>query len=194
MGKGQVSEKELERGIKSLGGLTGITSSTVRRDSPFGSDFVKPVAAPATEPPYLKKDVERVNAEDPAFSQAPASKGRGPIESDMIPLASEAKPRPKIPKRLAPEESEEEGVIETSARTFSERVTLQMTAEMRDDLHYLATKLQRRKKNKEERITSNTVMRVAIQLLLDELKLKESDLVNSEAELLTFAKKKLLSK
>lgn len=187
MGKGQVSEKELEKGIKSLGGLTGLTGSSVRRDSPFGSDFVKTVPAPVREPLTLEKVIDlEVKTEERLPEAEPPS---DVVDTPRTRLSKEE----RAPKRRLIS-SKEEGEKDTEERIFTERITLQMKAEMRDDLHYLATKLQRRKTNKDERITSNTVMRAAIQFLLDELKLKESDVVNTEAELLSLMKRKLLSK
>jgi hypothetical protein len=191
MGKGQVSEKELAQGIKSLGGLTGLTSTTVRRDSPFGSEFVKPVVAPVRDALVVEKVKEPLTLDASDARPEPVAKERELFERAETQTPQKTQ-KPKNTKRIiSPDERESD---ETSARHFTERVTLKMTSEMRDDLHYLATKLQRRKKSKEERITSNTVMRVAIQFLLDELKLKDTDLVNSEEELLLFVKRKLLSK
>jgi hypothetical protein len=182
MGKGQVSEKELERSIKSLGGLTGLASSAVRRDSPFGSEFVKNVPPQAREPLVLEKVIDLDVKTEPELP--PASESR----PEVTPLPKATKAKREIPT------AEEEEELDGGARLFTERTTLKMTAVMRDDLHYLARKLQRRRQNKDERITSNTVIRVAIQLILDELKLKDTDVANSEAELFSLVKKKLLSK
>ena len=58
-----------------------------------------------------------------------------------------------------------------------------MSPEMRDEVDSLARDLQRLKRSKEERITANTVMRVAIRHLLDEFELPRDDEVNGEEEL-----------
>ena len=36
MAKGQVSEEELAKGLKGIGDFSGLSSSRVRRDNPFG--------------------------------------------------------------------------------------------------------------------------------------------------------------
>jgi hypothetical protein len=69
-----------------------------------------------------------------------------------------------------------------------------MTPQMRDEVNLMATKLQRRKTDKRERITANTLMRVAIQVLLDGFGLEEWDVANDEEELLQLAKSKLIKR
>ena len=54
---------------------------------------------------------------------------------------------------------------------FTERVRLQISPEMRDDVERLARELQRAKVSKKERITGNTVMRVAIRLITERFEL-----------------------
>ena len=54
---------------------------------------------------------------------------------------------------------------------------------MRDEVDSLARELQRSKPSKGERITANTVVRVAIRCLLDHFKSETSRSVNSEEEL-----------
>jgi hypothetical protein len=62
---------------------------------------------------------------------------------------------------------------------------------MRDDVDALARDLQRSKTTKDERVTANTVMRVAAQLLIDHFQFKRGDVVNSEEDLYTLAAQKL---
>ena len=62
---------------------------------------------------------------------------------------------------------------------------------MRDDVDALARDLQRSKTTKDERITANTVMRVAEQLLIYHSQFKRGDVANSEEELYTLAAQKL---
>lgn len=132
MGKGQVSEKELEKGIKSLGGLTGLTSGAVRRDSPFGSEFVKAVPAQAREPVVLERVMD-IDVKDEPVLPPPSL----PESTLQVTQVLNDKKVAKRKPQLADDEEEKEG----GARIFTERTTLIMTAEMRDDLHYLATKL-----------------------------------------------------
>ncbi len=74
------------------------------------------------------------------------------------------------------------------ADIYTERITLQLSPEMRDQVDSLARELQRTKTSKDERITSNTVMRVAIRHFLDEFKLRKGEEPNGEEELLTLVK------
>ena len=76
--------------------------------------------------------------------------------------------------------SEEGGA--TKADIF-EPVTLQISPDTRDEIQALARDLQRAKTTKEERITANTVMRVALQLLLKNYQFEQGDVANNEAEL-----------
>ena len=49
MAKGQVTEKDLELGLKKAGGFSGLSKKT-RRDSPFGQEHAKPVCLLYTSP------------------------------------------------------------------------------------------------------------------------------------------------
>jgi hypothetical protein len=188
MGKGQVSEKELEQGIKSLGGLGGFAPGAARRDSPFGSDFVRK-AQPIEHLPEKEVEIKLTDKAEALSNVAPKvqEEARAPVPS--LPEAPQRKAKPpKLIVRASQED--EEGAKEASSGL--EDVTVRMSSAMRDDLHFLATKLQRRRKTKEQRITSNTVIRVAVQLLLEELKLNETDYVNNEEELLALARRKVV--
>lgn len=182
MAKGQISEEELQSGLKAVGGLGGIISSGARRDSPFGADFVRkelPVVAPLpekappsaleskTELPLLRPEL--VEPQEPALRNL----SRAPFPKKALKAKENKDPEP-------------------SPRVFEERVTLQMPAAMRDDVNFLATVLQRRKTDKKQRITANTVMRVAIQFMLDEFKIRDGDVANTEEELLELTKRKIL--
>jgi hypothetical protein len=72
----------------------------------------------------------------------------------------------------------------TKADEFTERITLQMTPEMRDKLGEIARVLQRSKREKGERITPNTLMRVAIKSFIDGFDSQALRGVSSEEELL----------
>ena len=67
---------------------------------------------------------------------------------------------------------------------YTERVTLQLSPDMRDKVDALARELQRSKSSKDGRITANTVMRVAIRHLLKHYKVTGADVPNGEEELL----------
>jgi hypothetical protein len=79
------------------------------------------------------------------------------------------------------------------ADIFTERVTLQLSTGMRDAVDALARDLQRRRTAKDERITANTVMRVAINILLERFELGADDVANSEGELLDLATRRICS-
>lgn len=106
-------------------------------------------------------------------------------------------PRAASPRKLKVEETVPEATTEPDATSvrkedpYSERVTLPISPDMRDGLHLLASKLQRRKTDKSERITSNTLMRVAVRLLLEDLRPSESDAPNTEEELYSLVQAKL---
>jgi hypothetical protein len=79
--------------------------------------------------------------------------------------------------------SEEKKESHPKSDTLTERITLQMSPDMRDAVNDFARDLQRRRKDKGERITANSVMRVAIQHFLDNFALEHVQGVNSEEEL-----------
>ena len=177
MAKGQVTEEDLSAGLKSIGSLGTLTSSGGRRDSPFGKDFAK---TPSPEALQVKE-----------ITLAPTNNTAELKAREPSPVATQLASKPKvIPERkaVAVKESREEGQrVEESKRKadiLTERITLQMRSEMRDDLNDLARKLQRKKTDKSERITANSVMRVAIQSFLESFELKDSLAPNTEEELL----------
>lgn len=182
--KGQVTEKDLENGLRSLGGLTSLaaTPSGARRDSPFGSDFAKRPAPVELRP-------RAAEAGNVALSLEPASEPAPPETANVATLpAADADAPGDLAKRRTPRRQKRP---ETKVDLFPERVTLLMSPEMRDRVNLLAAKLQRRKKDKTERITANTVLRVAVSSLLNTFKLEEGDTPNTEEELLELVQRKL---
>jgi hypothetical protein len=87
-----------------------------------------------------------------------------------------------------PDELPEQVPALRKADIFTERVTLSVSREMRDEIEALARELQRRRTRKDERITANTVMRVAINLLLERFSPGEGEVANNEEELLALAR------
>ena len=61
---------------------------------------------------------------------------------------------------------------------------------MKDQVDALARELQRAKTSKDERITANTVTRVALRYFLSEFKMPKGQAPNSEEELLAVIKRK----
>lgn len=171
MAKGSVSDEELEQGLASAGGLGGfVASAGARRDSPFGVEHVRSLRKePATEP-----NGHVVQAIAPAAKTGPK------------PTTAEARKQSK--PRAKPSVSEEANAPEeqsaTKAESCSEKVSLPMPVELRDDITALAKKLQRMRTEKVERITPNTVMRVAIQVFLERFEPDRVPVSNTEEELL----------
>lgn len=194
MAKGQVTEKDLESSIASLGGLGGLATtgaSGAKRDSPFGSSFAKRASPQVAEVPG-----EEAAEREPA--RAIELKGRGeitPVTKEMPPASQTVQPPSQTPVRSGAKPKArlvEQPETSRKSDTLTERVTLQMSPDMRDEVGEIARKLQRRKADKKgERITANTVMRVAIQFLLDELTLDEEDRPSTEEEVLHLIKRKL---
>ena len=58
----------------------------------------------------------------------------------------------------------------------------------------MARELQRKRSQKNERITPNTVMRVALEFFMDRFSVEQTDRVNTEEELLDAAKQQLSRK
>ena len=191
MAKGQVTEQELETGLQSLGGLGGIAASGARRDSPFGVGFVKKsvpesnaraeaTAAEAILPVAANVSVVAPLAQEvvPSRVEAPA-----PLTASVVAVGEHTLSARKPRAVEAPTPADVAPVSSRKSDAFSERVTLQMSPEMRDELTLLAARLQRRKTDKTERITANTIMRVAIQMVLDEIDFGEGDIINNEVDL-----------
>jgi hypothetical protein len=111
----------------------------------------------------------------------PATPNIAPEEPQPVrALPATPKPRSKV------REEESRSRAEESARKadiFTERVTLQISPEIRDEIDALARDLQRAKTTKEERITSNSVMRVALEFLMKNYQFQRGDVANTEAEL-----------
>lgn len=210
----QITEDDLAAGLSGFGdGLTTITERP-RRDNPFRDTRAEVERRP---PEKVEKVIEMRPGVPPADTQAASTSsrehearpeshsdrritGRGasaePAERPESPYARE------LPVRTIEESAREvrvhypepeplEKVQLRKADIFTERVTLSMSTEMRDDVEALARELQRRRTRKDERITANTVMRVAIQSLLERLNLEDWEAANNEADLLELARRKL---
>jgi hypothetical protein len=159
MAKGQITEKDLELGVKTAGGFSGLSKVT-RRDSPFGVEHAKSTVE------EKEKTVE-VKVETPKES----------IEVKKVSV-----------RTIASKEKESK----TKAEIFSEKITLNISPEMRDKAEMLARSLQRKKADKSERITANTIYRVAIKAMLENEKFIDDHSPNTEKEMLELVKGKKL--
>jgi hypothetical protein len=182
MAKGQVSEEELSNGLKGIGDFAGLnTSSRVRRDNPFRDS-----RAETPPSPLPVKTIDVLPSAAPSRTTLP----NGPVPEIKAKVARNSISTPETVKQgRAVEKTEENGV--RKADVFTERVTLQISPEMRDQVERLARELQRAKSSKKERITGNTVMRVAIRLITTRLQLKAGQAPNDEEELYELIEKVL---
>ena len=158
MAKGQITEKDLELGLKTTGGFSGLSKVT-RRDSPFGVEHAKSTVE-------QKERTVEVEVETPKES----------IKVEKV----------SVKTIIASKEKESK----TKAEIFSEKITLNISPEMRDKAETLARSLQRKKRDKSERITANTIYRVAIKAILENEKFIDDHSPNTEGELLDLVKGK----
>lgn len=170
MHKGQVTEDDLDAGLRAVGGL-GALAQRGRRDSPFGPQEVRRPEPESQEPKTPRATKSSANAKGPGRRKPAApSPSSGPEE----------RPSP----RAAPESP-------GKSSTYTEKVTVPMTGEMRDSLTLLAARLQRSRTDRSERITGNSVIRVAVQVVLDRLGHSLEDPVNSENDLRVLLERRL---
>lgn len=202
MAKGQVTSDDLATGIKGFGGMSSLGGAPRPvRDNPFRDTRSEapapapvPVVTPAattvantpTEPDAPRLEVlsltEQRVEEERGESPSPRAV---PIERKSATQASTKRvatsPR-VVPRALATEEP----VIparERKTELYTEPVTVPLNAEMRDRAEALAKDLQRRRTEKSERITANTVIRVALRAMLDTFHPGSGVVVNTEADL-----------
>lgn len=169
-----ITEEDLAAGMKGLGGFGALSA---RRDSPF-RDSRSEVKAPEPKTVDVKP-----TAESRSVYGTPVVEPAKPSEIKRVeptPKAAPVKPvsSPTIHESYRPRQRQPL----RKADIYSERVTLQISAEMRDEVDELARQLQRAKTSKDERITANTVMRVAIRLLTENFKLRSGEGPNNEEE------------
>jgi hypothetical protein len=210
-----VTEDDLASGLSGFGdGLSTITEKRPRRDSPFRDTRTEPERKPAEReekiieirpagpvperersqiaPPQPERDpheelLERARAAQARSARVTEGEGREePVSTQPSTIADYA----RQVRVSYPEPPEPEAPHVRKADIFTERVTLSVSTEMRDAVEALAREMQRRRTKKEERITANTVMRVAINALLQSFDLEEGDVANTEEELLALARLK----
>jgi hypothetical protein len=172
MPKGQVTDEELASGLRGMGGLSSL--SPVKRDSPFRDSRTE------------AKTVD-VRAQKSAEAQTQPRLAGPRAEEAALPPTAASIPESRTAK---PSRSEKRKAAQRKADIYSDRVTLQISPEMRDEVDDLARRLQRSKAIKGERITSNSVMRVAIQLFIDQFQMNLGETPNSESELMELVRRK----
>lgn len=183
MAKGHISDDDLTKGLRNFGGLSsfGAQGGKPLRDSPFR----------VSEPEVQARPVEPVRKVVPQ----PAAK---PLENKAV---QERRGEERLPPQALPEKpivpkvavrkiearekvSREERQREKKTERYTERVTVLLDAELRDGAEGLAKELSRRRKEKGgERITANTIMRVALRLVLEKCELSPADAPEDEEEI-----------
>jgi len=163
--RGQTTDEDLKTALQGIGALDHLRPQ-LRRENVFGAPAPRPL-----------RPAEEVAAKEPERPIAPAT----------VP----AKPQPRPQPAPRPRESPRKVVAPTPEEPkasggplFTDGVTVKMSAEMRNRATVLAAELQRRRTERTDRITPNTVFRVAIQLFLDAFALEEADPINCEEDLL----------
>lgn len=175
MAKGGVSEDELSSGLKGFGGLGavgGTPGKQVHRDSPFRDSRAVPkaieevaeAARSSSNEAVTSKETQLVSSKPPT-SAAPTLTFRQQTEVSAERKNGDVKPARRV------------------ADIYNERVTLQLSPEMRDEIERIAREIQRSKNSKEERITANSVMRVAIRLVITLFDRQGGQTPNTEEEL-----------
>lgn len=191
MAKGRITADALSLGVQRVGNLDGLTKTGARRDSPyaFGQTPTAPSVIEKPEPiakrPVQTKAISSLESSSPAIEVS-----REEVPSFSTRQQEEKKPRPQ--KSQSIEASPQTTSVIKKAEVFPERITLNISEEMRNDINNLALKLQRRRTVKNERITPNTVIRTAITLFLEQLSLEEGDVVNNEQDLYLLMRRRLM--
>ncbi len=188
MAKGQVTEEELSKGIQGMGSMSALSPNKPKRDSPF-RDTRDSEPKPASKETKEVREV-RLNpspSAEPKLEERPSSMadGQSPVRQSLgrTPLvARSVPPRPRV------EESMLEKDIPTKAEVYSERVTVPLSSEMKVQLDLLAKELQKIRPAKRERITANTLVRVAIAAFLESF---QTTPISSEEELLEVVRMRL---
>jgi hypothetical protein len=186
MAKGQVTTDDLSTGMRSFGGLSSLGGAARPvRDNPYRdtrSEPVQPaVPAPAPDPAPEAPRLEVVNGHDnPEVGEGTKTLAAPKPPRERKPVAPRTATRIE---RAAPLVATEGGAREKKTELYPEQVSVLLNAEIRDRAEALAKDLQRRRTHKGERITTNTVIRVALRAMLEAFRLPESAALNTESEL-----------
>jgi hypothetical protein len=184
MARGEVSDDDLARGLRGFGGVTPFSSTGKPiRDNPFRDTQAQPrpvEAARKVEPVAVEKEpqqAETVERRGEKIASAIAAKPK----REIVPKAAVRRIEPREVERPSAAAAERPG--ENKTERYPERVTVPLDAELRDSAESFAREISRRRDDKAERITTNTIMRVALRLLLEEVAPSFSASPNNEEEI-----------
>ena len=179
-----------------MGGF-GSLAQRPRRDHPFKTSTepepprvidVQPRVAPEAQPKAVKEKAEKEPSPEVREEKVVPMEARRPAVSDDE--EDELDTRPAAGRQAKKKQGKGQGG--RKADLFSERITLQLSPKMRDKADSMAKELQRLRTSKDERITANTVMRVAVKLVLERFKPGVGETVaNNEEELFQLVKKQI---
>jgi hypothetical protein len=176
MARGSATEDDIASGIKAVGVLSAVAGTPRRRDNPFAGDVSAVTPPPSTTPPK-RQDAPPLPPSDP-----PAPKAAVEETLPEKPPRASATPRKAAPEEVAPA---------LAPSRFTDPVTVPLTAEMRTRATLLAAELQRRRTDRTNRFTANSVFRVAIEIVLSRFELRPGDRIDSEEELLALVLERL---
>lgn len=194
MAKGYISEDEVRANLDSVGSLGALTQSRPRRDSLFRR----------TEDELISKPVLPVTQSTPAVAAVVseplkvidlAIKTSAQVEPPHAEVLPEAKVAPIIARETVAEVKvvevptqvvapQETSPVSAKAARYTERITFPITLEMRDGFEDLARKINRQRSIRQQRVTANTVMRVALEAFRTRFKFSDTDVANTDEELL----------
>lgn len=169
MARPSSTESSLAADVQVSGGLqqfrTVAQGSREARDNPFGGPVKAAAPAPAREAPPATEPPK--------------------VES----IRPEPKPAASPPRepRIARQKVEAEPV-ELVAAVYAENVTVPLSEALRDRSEELAKVINRNRSVRKQRITRNSIIRVALQVLLDDFSHLSAQSLNSEEELLQAAR------
>lgn len=161
-------QEALSESLQAGGGLGQFRAVAERpkeaRDSPFGPPPER--GAPKQVQPIVKHS--SVNARP---------------DEQTRPNPSPPKPQPPI---ALPAQTESPGTLQVES--FTEKVSVPLTRALRDRSEELAKLLNRSRTIRKSRITSNSIIRVALEIFLDSFVATSGHAINSEEDLLKAAR------
>ena len=164
--------------------------------SSFDNEPVTESLAPAAGLQHFRTVAGGRHQRDDPFGSAPDRKARA------MPDVPPSVPAPTIPKSpREPQKTPATATIGTTpsdelaeeggrARVFAENVTVPLFVALRDRSEELARTLNRNRKVRKERITRNSVIRVALEQFLDTFTSSAEQAIECEADLLAAARSK----